>query len=79
MVVQQDHGFNLKKKIKMRKLENLELQSINGGSVSGVINGVCGALAVSGALGWISFTIPAGVTLAVACVANSYAGGQGWW
>ena len=63
----------------MKVIHLEDLEAVSGGSVSGIIDGVCGALAISAAIGWLVVSTPVGIGIALGCVINAGGGSMGWW
>ncbi|WP_445914503.1 hypothetical protein [Yeosuana sp.] len=63
------------KTLEFRTLENIH----GGGEISGTITGLCGAIFVGSALGWIALTTPQGVAVGIGCLVNGAASYYDWW
>ena len=64
----------------MKTLELNQLETINGGDVGDVVNGICAALATASYFGWIALmATPAGQAAAGVCLVNLIGNGAGWW
>lgn len=63
----------------MKTLELKQMEIVNGGSVSGVINGACVSIGLAGALKMIVISRTAAVGLAVVCGINAAGDHYGWW
>lgn len=63
------------KTLEFRILENTH----GGGEISGTITGVCAAIFLGNALGWIALTTPQGWAVGVACAVNGAASYYDWW